>query len=212
MVRHEQLVGNRQDILREGRPGLLEPGFGRLAAFVTLLVARMLRPKVVLPAADAGDRDGIDAVVRVVHALLLSVVRLQAPHAPELRRRRPLDRIDPVEDRLQIEPRILPDDADVDPLAIAEPLGHLGHGEAFELAAPIVELHLQIMPPLDGPVLLGLGRRSLALAPGRLDPLAEVFDLLRPAERFDPGHHLAVCRQLRGQLGTFGLAIETVLA
>lgn len=80
MVGHKQFVGHRLDILGEGRPRFLEAGFVGFTVIESLLVGGVLRPTVVLPAADAGDRDGVDAVVDVIHALLAGVFLLQAPH------------------------------------------------------------------------------------------------------------------------------------
>lgn len=50
------------------------------------------------------------------------------------------DRMDSLEDRLQIESRVLADDADIDPLPVAEPVGNFRHREALVLAAPVVRV------------------------------------------------------------------------
>ena len=98
MVCHEQFVGHGLDILGKGRPGFFEAGFGTFAVVVLLLFGGILRPAVILLAADAGDRDGIDAMVHMIHALLLGVLLLQPPHLAEGRGRGTLDRMDPVKD------------------------------------------------------------------------------------------------------------------
>ncbi len=86
---------------------------------------------------------------------------LQSPHLAERGGRGTFDRIDSVKNRLQIEPCIFADDADVDSLPIAESFGNLGHGEAFVFPAPVVELHLQIVTALNG---LGSSVQSILLA------------------------------------------------
>ena len=51
---------------------------------------------------DAGDRDGVDAVVYVVDACLFLILRLQPPYLAEIGGSGSLDRMDMFKDRLQV--------------------------------------------------------------------------------------------------------------
>ena len=212
MVGNEQFVGRRLDIFGKGRPGFLEAGFAAFAVAVSLLVGDILRPAVVLPAADTGDRDGVDAVVDVVRALLAGILLLQSPHLAERGGRGTLDRIDSVKNRLQIEPCIFADDADVDSLPIAESFGNLGHGEAFVFPAPVVELHLQIVAALNGVVLFGFNRCAFAPANLGFNLLLQTLHFFPPAKRFDPLHDLDMIGQLGRQFRPFCLPVESIFA
>lgn len=61
--------------------------------------------------------------MRVVHALFPGIFLLQSPHPAEFGRGGAFDRMDSLEDRLQIESRVLADDADIDPLRLLNPSG-----------------------------------------------------------------------------------------
>ena len=212
VVCHEQFVGHRLDILGKGRPRLFEAGFAAFTITESLLVGGILRPAVVLPAADAGNRDSVDTVVDMIRALLAGILLLQSPHLAECGRRGAFDRVDPIEDSLQIETRIFADDADVDSLPVAESFGNFGHGEAFVFSAPVVELHLQVVTTLDGTVLFGFGRGPFASADLGLDLLLQAFHLFAPAERFDPFQNLGMTGQLGRQFCPFCLPVEPILA
>lgn len=140
MVRDQQFVGHRLDILRKGRPRFLDVGSVALSELVALGLFGVTLPCEVLPVSDAGDRDGVDAVVYVVDACLFLVLRLQPPYLAEIGSRCTLDRIDAVKDRLQVESGVAADDADVDTLAVAESFRHLGHCEPVVLPAPVILL------------------------------------------------------------------------
>ena len=95
----------------------------------------------------------------VVHTFLPGVFLLQSPHGAEIGRGAPLDRINPVENRLQVLPCIFADDADIDPLPVAEPFRHFGYFERLALPAPVVAAHLQIMTVLYSLIFLRFGHR-----------------------------------------------------
>ncbi len=97
----------------------------------------------------------------MIHALFRRILLLQPPHPAERSRRSTLDRINPVEDCLQIEPRIPADDANIHTLPIAESFGHLRHGKGLALPAPVIEVHPPVVPVLNGEILRRFGRRTL---------------------------------------------------
>lgn len=85
MMRDEKPVGDGLEVFGKSRPRLFEAGFRSFAPSVTLFVARVLRPTVVFVAADAGDDDRVEAVMRVVHALFPGIFLLQSPHPGGIR-------------------------------------------------------------------------------------------------------------------------------
>ena len=171
-----------------------------------------MRPSVVLRATDAGDGDGVDAVVDVVHAFFLCILLLQSPHFAEGVGRGTLDGVDPLENALEVEPRIAPDDAYVHALAVAETVGHLGHREALVLSFPVVELHFQVVVPLDCEVLFLFGRGVFALADLVADLFFQFVDALPPSEFFDARPDGLCVGEFRRQLGAFDLAVVAAVA
>ena len=171
-----------------------------------------MRPAVVLPAADTGDRDGVDAVVDVVRALLAGILLLQSPHLAERGGRGTLDRIDSVKNRLQIEPCIFADDADVDSLPIAESFGHLRHGKGLALPAPVIEMYPPVVPVLNGEILRRFGRRTLCATVRPPDPMLQPLDALEPSARLDTGQYRGMVGQLRRQFVAFYIPVEFLFA
>ena len=150
--------------------------------------------------------------MRMVHALFPGIFLLQSPHPAEFGRGGAFDRIDSLEDRLQIESRVLADHADIDSLPVAEPVGNFRHRETLVLAAPVVELHLQDVAALYGSVLFRFGRSAFALAPLHFDLFLQAGDFLRPPEFVDPCHDVGVIREFGRKLVALEFAVEAALA
>lgn len=212
MVRDEQFVGYGFDILGKGRPRLVETRPSSRPVAVPLFIGGVPGPAVVFLRADAGDRDGVDAVVYMIYALFAGVFFLQSPHFTESVGRGTFDDIDPPENRFQVEPCILPDDPDIDPLPVAETFRDFGHGEPFVFSAPVIALHAQVVAPLDGAVPFLFRGGVSPLSELGLDLFLQRFDLFPPSETFDPFQDFGTVRQFGGQFRPFAFPVETAFA
>ena len=148
----------------------------------------------------------------MIHALFRRILLLQPPHPAERSRRSTLDRINPVEDCLQIEPRIPADDANIHTLPIAESFGHLRHGKGLALPAPVIEVHPPVVPVLNGEILRRFGRRTLCATVRPPDPMLQPLDALEPSARLDTGQYRGMVGQLRRQFVAFDIPVEFLFA
>ena len=161
VVHHKQFVGQSLDVFREGSPRFGERRALGTSAFILFKLLVVTCCGIVFAGSDAGNNDGIDAVVDVVVARFACIFILYAPHLAVFSGGASLYHADialrtvvgAVEERLQIESGILSNQSDAGTLTPAEALGHLHHGEAFVLAAPIVQFKTDKMPLSDKAVL-----------------------------------------------------------
>ena len=126
----------------------------------------------------------------MIGSFLFGVFILQPPHLAKSSCSGTLNRINTIENCLQIEPRITAYYTDIHTLSVTESIGDFRHCKTLTFSSPIVELNLKVMAPLYSPVFFRFCCGPFTLPYLYLDLFLQILHSLKPTERLDTFHNI----------------------
>ena len=212
----EKFLCNLLEVLREGGPRLVELGLRSITFIIIIHIMMVLPHHVELVLADAGNYDGIDAMMGMAVARLLLVLILYAPHLTELRGDGSLDAEDltavgvecVVEITFQVEGRIFGNQSDACTLAACKAFGNFRHGKSVILAFPVFQfLHVEILPSYSFVSSCFVTFIAFLIT---IYLFSQLFNALLP--RFNSRHYELMISQFCRQLGLLDLPVISAAA
>ena len=191
VMRNQEFILNMFHIGNKRGPGFLKLRLLTFSLTIVILIMIELSQFIILRLVNAGNGDGINAVVDMVDALLGCIFLLNSPHLPEIGCGNTLDNIDLLENRLEEHARIAGYDTDIRALTARKALGHFRHCEPLIFSSPVIAFKRQQVPATDDAIFFFFCRCPAAFE--FADSLAQVFSALIPV--FNALQHLFMIGQ-----------------